>query len=218
MISKEQLVFHYVESGKSSRSIAEEFNISKSTVLNLLRKHGIKPNTYHEDFLERTFGQLKVLEYAGSGWWVCLCTCGKKKKIRGSHLKSSSTTSCGCLRQRIGSSSPLWKGHGEISASLFKSYELGAKRRNLPFEITIEYAWNIFQSQKRICPFTGLSLSIKRKGGTASIDRIDPRLGYVVGNIQWVHKRINEMKWDYPKDEFLHWCKTVTDHSKRSND
>lgn len=26
-------------------------------------------------------------------------------------------------------------------------------------------------------------------------DRIDPNKGYIIGNVQWVHKHINMMKW-----------------------
>ncbi len=33
----------------------------------------------------------------GGARWTCLCTCGQTTTVRGSHLKSGSVRSCGCL-------------------------------------------------------------------------------------------------------------------------
>lgn len=49
------------------------------------------------------FGQLTVLREGtrdkgnGERTWLCKCDCGKFKNVRGSHLKSGATKSCGCL-------------------------------------------------------------------------------------------------------------------------
>jgi hypothetical protein len=45
---------------------------------------------------------------------------------------------------------------------------------------------------------------------TASLDRIDSSKGYVEGNVQWVHKRINIMKNDLSDSEFIEWCRVVS--------
>jgi hypothetical protein len=46
------------------------------------------------------FGQLTVVEQAeshkGDAAWKCLCDCGRIKIVRGSHLRSSHSKSCGC--------------------------------------------------------------------------------------------------------------------------
>jgi hypothetical protein len=54
--------------------------------------------------------------------------------------------------------------------------------------------------------------------GTASLDRIDSSKGYTLGNIQWVHKWVNLMKQDMTDQEFIEWCKTITNFntSKKS--
>lgn len=64
-------------------------------------KHG--PN-----FIDRTgqvFGRLKVLKYAGKAndhsKWLCICRCGKKSIVGGSHLVRGSTRSCGCLQREL---------------------------------------------------------------------------------------------------------------------
>jgi hypothetical protein len=45
-------------------------------------------------------------------------------------------------------------------------------------------------------------------------DRIDSSKGYVVGNIQWVHKHINKMKNKYPQDHFIEMCRLVAENNK----
>jgi hypothetical protein len=44
---------------------------------------------------------------------------------------------------------------------------------------------------------------------TASIDRVDSSLGYVVGNIQIVHKDVNMAKQQFTQDYFLVLCAAV---------
>jgi hypothetical protein len=45
---------------------------------------------------------------------------------------------------------------------------------------------------------------------TASLDRIDSSKGYIEGNLQWLHKRINIMKGNMSEKEFLDFCESVT--------
>ena len=44
---------------------------------------------------------------------------------------------------------------------------------------------------------------------TASVDRIDSTKGYLKGNVQWVHKSINQMKSNRTDEEFIALCKAV---------
>lgn len=45
--------------------------------------------------------------------------------------------------------------------------------------------------------------------GVASLDRIDSSQGYIKGNVQWVHKDINKMKFDLSQDRFLELCNII---------
>ena len=49
----------------------------------------------------------------------------------------------------------------------------------------------------------------KKRKFTASLDRIDSKLGYELNNIQWVHKDINMMKQAYTNNYFIEHCKLV---------
>ena len=83
------------------------------------------------------------------------------------------------------------------------------ENRNLEFKIKIEDVWDLWELQKGCCNLTGLSIILPKGGNhenVASLDRIDSSRGYIKDNIQWVHKDINRMKWDFPQDKFVKLC------------
>ena len=41
-------------------------------------------------------------------------------------------------------------------------------------------------------------------------DRINSIKGYTVDNVHWIHKKINQMKWDMNLDEFKQWCVLIS--------
>lgn len=54
------------------------------------------------DLSGRRFGKIVVesrsgTDASGHTTWLCKCDCGKTTIVRGSHLKSGNTTSCGCV-------------------------------------------------------------------------------------------------------------------------
>lgn len=54
-----------------------------------------------KDIKNMRFGKLTVVDKttpskSGNARWVCLCDCGNKTIVIGSHLRSGHTTSCGC--------------------------------------------------------------------------------------------------------------------------
>ena len=53
-----------------------------------------------------------------------------------------------------------------------------------------------------------------RGGQTASLDRIDSTKGYIEGNVQWVDKIVNAMKWNIPEKYFIEICKTIAKNQK----
>lgn len=113
-----------------------------------------------------------------------------------------------------------WRGYEDISGAYFRSVELKADKRDLPFDITIEEIWQLYLDQNRRCALSGKPLIFstrKNKSGikqTASLDRIDSSLGYVPGNIQWVHKKFQFMKTDMQNDDFIYWCEKVAKYCK----
>jgi hypothetical protein len=58
-----------------------------------------------KDLVGKKFDRLLVIKLdrkeATNYYWICRCTCGKKKSIRGSNLKNGKSKSCGCLQKEL---------------------------------------------------------------------------------------------------------------------
>jgi hypothetical protein len=179
------------------------------------------------ELINKKFGKLTVISEAektknGHTTWNCLCDCGNQCTRTGTSLIRSKNSNCGCF-SLFGKNNPLWKGSGDISASWFHNVieraASGRKSRNgieKKLNITIDEIWELFLKQDKKCALTGLTLSFpikniatELKKSTASLDRIDSSKGYVLNNVQWVHKSINIMKNVYTQEHFIEMCKLV---------
>lgn len=179
----------------------------------------IKGKAY--DIVGKKFGKLTVIKRAKEfensrvSKWLCVCECGKEKVVRGRPLVIGEIKSCGCSRHIIASNPDRiahnFKGYKEIGGSLWTRIKSGADSRNFEFDITIEQAWNLFEKQNRICALSGVEIVLDRrdKNTTASLDRIDSSKGYVLDNIQWIHKEVNMMKNNYDEKYFIEICKAI---------
>jgi hypothetical protein len=128
--------------------------------------------------------------------------------VLGGHYKS-----CGCLKHAFNTKSPRWKGFGEISLTHFNSIKYGAEKRNLEFNIKIEELWQLFLDQGKKCTLSGLDIRFPHSridySSTASLDRINSKLGYYKDNVQWVHKDVNYAKQSMNNEEFLNLVKKI---------
>ena len=153
----------------------------------------------------------------GRSMWLCKCKCGEEKIVIGSNLTNESSKSCGCLQKETKNSQ--WTGVGEISGGYWYEHVIrsanGSKgRKEKECNITKEYMWDLFLLQNRKCALSGIELSFPNHGKdssyTASIDRIDSSLGYIEGNVQWVHKDINIMKNKFDQAHFINLCNLIS--------
>lgn len=182
------------------------------------------------DLTNKQYGKLLVLcryyDDTKRTKWTCQCICGNTCTRTSNALLNSKDSSCGCYR-RSGKDHPLWKGYGDISAAWFENHVIRAAkgyygaRKLKEIDITPEYIWNLFLDQDKKCAYTRLPLAFPVKMtnkeqslSTASLDRIDSDKGYVKGNVQWVHKKLNLMKNVLPHEEFVAMCSLVTTFNK----
>jgi hypothetical protein len=86
----------------------------------------------------------------------------------------------------------------------FHARKSHAKKNKIPFSITINYMVSIASD---VCPILNIPLSWcvqgKLSDNSPTIDRIDPALGYVVGNVAWISNRANRIKNDGNASEHL---------------
>lgn len=153
------------------------------------------------------FGKLTVKRYSHrkrtEAMWECVCECGNLTYVSSHYLK--------------GRKSHRWNGYEEISLEFWNVAKRNAIKRGLQFDINIEYGWGLFLEQNKKCALSGLDLYFSRTtksfDGNASLDRIDSEIGYVIGNVQWVHKNVNKMKNNYTQESFLDLIKKIYEHN-----
>jgi len=177
-----------------------------------------------KDISGQRFGKLVALNYAETinkqRRYLCKCDCGNQKVLMRKLLVKGDTTSCGCDWIKSNVKHPSWRGCGDIPLDFFTTIKRGAKQRNIEFDITIESIWNLLLHQNKKCALSGLDIKFSqiRKNRTlqttCSLDRIDSRRGYVDGNIQWVHKKINIMKNKLLDKDFIYFCLMVANKNK----
>lgn len=181
-----------------------------------------------KNLIGRRSGKLIVVEFAGRdssnrAKWKCKCDCGNYKIVLARHLSGKrSTKSCGCyikeVKYKLLMQGKSWGGYGEISGQYFNHLKYLANRRGIEFNIDIEYAWNLYLKQNCLCSLSGQEIIFTRnrrtrpKVQTSSLDRIDSNKGYIEGNVQWVHKIVNNMKQSLPDIEFIKWCKLISNY------
>lgn len=223
MISKETLKKEYEENGKTFFQIAEETGVATHNLKYWAKKWEItiRPKGRQRKVIEnKKFGSLMVIKPIYSGdrlSYLCSCDCGKAVIRSATGLTTRNThKSCWDCRNRC-ISNKKWKGYQEISLDFWTAVQKSAAARNLNFDLNIEEAWDLFLKQERRCALSGIELYFSRSKKrdrdrhTASLDRIDSTKGYYLSNVQWVHKTINNLKMNLTEQEFLNWCKLVTD-------
>ena len=96
-------------------------------------------------------------------------------------------------------------------------YLRNSKKRCKEFTLKIEDLKYIWEKQQGICPYSGVQLKLRtyltkvdNLMTTASLDRIDSSLGYVVGNIQFVSISINFMKHTMSHQDTLKLCELIS--------
>ena len=102
---------------------------------------------------------------------------------------------------------------------LFNQARHNAKTRKKDFNLDLEHIVYIWEKQGGKCPITKVSLVLKGKNGKsvpdqASIDRIDPSIGYIKGNIQIVCLFANYAKHTFDTEDVIKFF--ASNHSQKS--
>lgn len=169
----------------------------------------------------------------GRDRYLVRCICGYEGIRRKDHVESGRTVSCKvCSTKNTHANfpNPLFakrphQGEGDLSKTLWMHIKSGAERRNIPFFITLKFAWSLFEKQEAHCALSGcpitLSPKLKRANPdygafTASLDRIDSDGPYSEANVQWVHREVNFLKKDMDQRQFTAWCCLIAAHQSSS--
>ena len=79
--------------------------------------------------------------------------------------------------------------------------------------ISVDHMLHILRLQSGICPLTGLTLTFSTGSGivftNASLDRINPKLGYTQGNVRLVTLWANLARNSLAAEDFFSFCNLV---------
>ncbi len=200
----------------SHKEIAKYLNRSKGSIqVHCYRRKLLKKDYFLEIKNEDRFGSLVVkskscIRKRHQYYW-CQCDCGNLVSIRSGSLGENNSTTCGkCFdgnQRQLGNISRLW----------FTRIKKAAQNRKLEFKLTMQMLDDLLSYQKKQCVYTKLPIFISNNydglGSTASLDRIDSTKGYIIDNVQFVHKDINWMKKDFDEKHFIKLCKLVSNNN-----
>lgn len=153
----------------------------------------------------------EVYDKIGHGFKVkCQCSCGQIVMVNTYNLLNGKTTKCRtCISSsHKGSGNPYFKGYKELPGRLYFRIKRQAKNRQIKFDVSMKFLYEIFQHQMGRCKLTGQKISFE--DNTASLDRIKSSDGYTPKNVVWVHKDVNVMKNGYDLGYFVSTCKLVS--------
>lgn len=180
-------------------------------------KKGIK----RTNFIGKKFGIFKVIDMKNLKY-IIKCKCGNIKSISDSQLLSKKTKNCmNCIKipKKLKNGYSLihkCKWFENIPARYYNNIKTRAKNKNKIFTVSIRDLNEQFKKQNGRCRFSNQPLFFRKQKGqqqNASLDRIDSTKGYEAGNIQWVTKQINSMKWNLSDNDFINLCKQISNHS-----
>lgn len=158
------------------------------------------------------FNKLKAVKYIGhnklnsSSIWLFECECGKLTEkediqVRRGHTKTCSR-SCGC-----------YKGKNiALINSLYKTYKIHAKNRNLNFKISNLDFENLILKNCEYCGTLPLNNIVNKRGDSLlynGIDRLDNKIGYELNNCITCCKVCNFSKNNMTIEDFKNWINNI---------
>lgn len=134
----------------------------------------------------------------------CSLSCSAKQSDNTSRLRE--------LGKRYGR-----RGSVKDEYSPYREYLRRARRRKHPYTMTLQDLKELWERQDGRCAYTKVELRHAEDGERnfnfmASLDRIDSKLGYAPGNIQFVSATCNTAKNSMTHENFLEFMKLIREN------
>lgn len=153
-----------------------------------------------QDVSGKKFGRLLVIGLSdmspgrGEARWLCKCQCGNYRIVRGGHLRSGHTGSCGCQHAEMRTSG-FRLSHGYANSRLYGRWKAMIQRCHNPNSVSyIDYGARGIRVCKRWMLFANF-LEDMGEPPTArhQLDRFpNPNGDYKPGNVRWATPEENQ--------------------------
>jgi hypothetical protein len=218
MITKEQLESLYSQDLSLDEIGRQLGGLNRSLVTYYLRKFGFpkrNKSPQHRKIGDKV-GEWSLIEATktkGRTYWLCECSCGVRKVVEAASLNKGGSASCWeCSMKKV-------RDTKLVPTIYWHKIRLGASRRQISFTLTEDYLIELWQKQNGLCALSNQPICFaqtrsqwNQRKTTASLDRIRSDLGYEVGNVQWVHKDVNNAKQAMTETQFIAMCIMVAKH------
>lgn len=181
-------------------------------------------HTQREDIAGQHFGALTAISFSHTEgenkdktFWIYKCICGNEITKNKYEVKKSVNKgcipSCGCL----GKSRAGYTQYQSLVNRLFHRYQDHSKNNKREFVLSYD---DFYKFILQDCFYCGSSPATEMKANGKifkynGLDRIDPALGYSIGNIVTCCKLCNFMKHTLSLDEFLVHVKLIVNHQEK---
>lgn len=179
--------------GYTNRSIAKELNLHHKTIASYLNLLGLNTN-----------GTVKTrIKVDENGNHAC-SSCGEMHEVSYYWKTCQYISTCNKCRYK---QYITYVNNDELVSirDRYNALKRRAKKSNIIFTITLDQFLEIWNNQNGYCFYTGIKMINKRGNGSSrhsvSIDKIDPKLGYINGNVVFCTLQANTMKTDLTLEE-----------------
>ena len=134
----------------------------------------------------QTYGRLTVLGFVGQNNWMCKCSCGNTKVIKGQNLRE--TKSCGCLAKEV---SRKRAKHGMCKTSEYSIWRgMLARCENPKCASYKYYGGRGITACSDWHNFVNFFKDMGKRPGRKTLERTDNDLGYCPKNCIWASWKV----------------------------
>lgn len=147
----------------------------------------------------------KVPRRNGNGYSLCKCDCGTIREVRSSKLKSGNSQGCGCVGRG--------NSRQERRLQFIRNHYLNSARvRDIVYNLPDNLLEELTNSPCHYCGALPSNNSHKENFQVTyqGLDRKDPDLGYLEGNVVPCCHPCNIRKGTIPYEQYIETLKTLT--------